>query len=40
MVDDNPANTVNDPDNTTANETELEAHEGIVALLQMLVMEV
>jgi len=41
VVDNNPVNTVNDPENATANGTALEAHEGIAAaLIQKKMMEV
>ncbi len=41
-VDDNPANTVNDPEDATANETVLEANEGVAAalLVQIAMTEV
>jgi hypothetical protein len=42
VVDDTPANTVDDPADATANETALEANEGIVAalLVQIAMTEV
>jgi len=41
VVDNNPGSIVNDPGNAAANETALEAHEGIAAaLIQIAMMEV
>ncbi len=41
MVDNYPGSIVNDPGNAAANETALEAHEGIAAaLIQIAMMEV